>query len=130
MKKDFDNWNQRKKELERFDSAVIFHERENWWCSVGLNIGDEQDGKNNLFERPVLVFKKFNRKVAWVLPMSTKSKIGIHYSYLFYSGKKYTIILSQLRLVSIKRFRRFIRKISPYQFFLIQEKVINLIRRK
>lgn len=128
--RNFDDWNKEKKRLEDFGfSNFVFHEREIWWCSIGINLGDEQDGKNQLHERPVLVFRKFNNKIAWVLPMSTKQKEGIYYHVLEYEGKIFSVILSQLRLVSVKRFRRFIRKISPHQFFLIQEKVINLIKR-
>ncbi len=39
------------------NSALYFHEREVWWASLGKNIGFEQDGKNKMFERPVLVLK-------------------------------------------------------------------------
>ncbi len=34
------------------------------WCSIGINVGDEEDGKNELYERPVLVIKKFNASAA------------------------------------------------------------------
>lgn len=126
--KDFDSWNKEKKRLENVThDTLVFHEREIWWCSIGLNLGDEQDGKNDLFERPVLVLKKFNNKVAWILPMSTKAKKGAYYHNLEYEGRIFTVILSQLRLTSVKRFRRFIRKISPHQFSLIQDKLANLI---
>lgn len=126
--KNFDSWNKQKKCLEAVGhDTLVFHEREIWWCSIGLNLGDEQDGKNDLFERPVLVLKKFNNKVAWVLPMSTKPKNGIYYHNLEHEGRIFTVILSQLRLTSIKRFRRFIRKISPHQFSLIQNKLTSLI---
>lgn len=126
--KDFDSWNTEKKCLEADGhDTLMFHEREIWWCSIGLNLGDEQDGKNELFERPVLVLKKFNNKIAWVLPMSTKSKNGVYYHNLEHEGRVFTIILSQLRLTSVKRFRRFIRKISPHQFSLIQNKLSDLI---
>ena len=67
MNKDFDTWNEEKKGLEIVaPDTLIFHEREIWWSSIGLNVGDEEDGKNDLFERPVLVLRKFNNKVAWV----------------------------------------------------------------
>ena len=128
--KDFDSWNKEKKGLEKNGHETLsFHEREIWWCSIGINLGDEQDGKNELFERPVLILKKFNNKVAWVLPMSTKQKNGIHYHNLEHEGKVFTVILSQLRLTSVKRFRRFVRKISPHQFSLIQDKLINFIKK-
>lgn len=128
--KNFDTWNKEKKNLENVGhNTLVFHEREIWWCSIGFNLGDEQDGKNELFERPVLILKKFNNKIAWVLPMSAKSKDGIYYHSLEHEGKIFTIILSQLRLISVKRFRRFVRKISPHQFSLIQDKVINFIKK-
>ncbi|MSU44991.1 type II toxin-antitoxin system PemK/MazF family toxin [Candidatus Nomurabacteria bacterium] len=119
-----------KKSLENVGHDILaFHEREIWWYSIGINLGDEQDGKNELFERPVLVLKKFNNKVCWVLPMSTKPKDGIYYHTLEHEGKIFLVILSQLRLVSVKRFRRFVRKISPHQFELIQNKLINFIKK-
>ena len=61
--------------------------------------------------------------------MSAKPKDGIHYHSLEYKGKKFTVILSQLKLISVKRFRRFVRKISPHQFSLIQDKLINFIKK-
>ena len=128
--KDFDSWNKEKKSLENVGHDILaFHEREIWWCSIGINLGDEQDGKNELFERPVLVLKKFNNRVAGVWPMSTKPKNGIYYHILEHDGKTFSVILSQLRLVSFKRFRRFVRKISPHQFELIQNKLINFIKK-
>lgn len=128
--KDFDQWNKEKKGLEDVGHDILsFHEREIWWCSIGVNLGDEQDGKNELFERPVLVLKKFNNKVAWVLPMSTKPKDGIYYHMLEHEKQTFSVILSQLRLVSVKRFRRFVRKISPHQFELIQNKLVNFIKK-
>ncbi len=129
MQKDFDKWNTEKKNLENTGHSVLsFHEREIWWCSIGINVGDEQDGKNDLFERPVLILKKFNNKIAWVLPMSTKQRSGIYYHVIMHDGRVFTILLSQLRLISVKRFRRLVRKISPNQFRFIQEKLVNLIK--
>lgn len=128
--KDFDSWNKEKKNLEDTSrDSLSFHEREIWWCSIGYNLGDEQDGKNELFERPILIVKKFNNKVCWALPMTTKQKEGIYYHQLEHDGKMFSVILSQLRLVSVKRFRRFVRKISPHQFEQIQEKLIGFIKK-
>ncbi|MBK7881821.1 MAG: type II toxin-antitoxin system PemK/MazF family toxin [Saprospiraceae bacterium] len=129
--KDFDSWNREKKNLENIGHATLsFHEREIWWCSIGLNLGDEQDGKNELFERPVLIIKKFNNKICWVLPMTTKQKDGIYYHQLEHDGKIFSVILSQIRLVSVKRFRRFIRKISPHQFEKIQNKLASFLKKE
>ncbi len=103
----YDRWNLEKQKLEQTSPNYLpFHEREIWWCSLGVNLGDEQDGKNDFFERPILVLKKFN-----------------------ISGDTVScVILSQLRLISVKRFRRFIRKISPLQFREIKQKLTELIQ--
>ena len=128
MQKDFDNWNKEKKNLEDVGhTELFFHEREIWWASIGINLGDEQDGKNDLYERPVLVLRKFNRKLAWILPMSTQDKKGTYYYPLKHGEKIFTIILSQLKLVSVKRFRRLIRKISPNQYSLIKRRIVDIL---
>ncbi len=126
--KDYDTWNKTKKTIEsRATISLSFHEREIWWCSIGLNIGDEEDGKNNLFERPVLVFRKFNRNIAWVLPITTKHRYGPYYFPLDNEMITNSVILSQLRLISTKRFRRYVRKISTYEFALIKGLLIDLV---
>lgn len=125
MEKNFDAWTHEKKRLEFVGhETLVFHEREIWWCSIGINLGDEEDGKNQLFERPVLVLKKFNKRLAWVLPMSTKEKLGRYYYRIEHNDRAYVVLLSQLRLVSTKRFHRFVRKISPKQFYEVQQKII------
>lgn len=45
MQKDFDSWNEQKKQLENTQKTVLFKEREIWWTSIGVNIGNESCGK-------------------------------------------------------------------------------------
>ncbi len=104
-----------------------FSEREIWWCSIGLNIGDEEDGKNDLFERPVLVVRKFNENIAWVVPMTTVVKNNKFHHTVLYEERYFSLMLSQIRLMSVKRFQRYIRKLSPYQFALVKAKIILLL---
>lgn len=125
--KDFKSWFKEKIQLEETPSLAEFREREIWWCSIGINLGDEQDGKNELFERPILIVKKFNSKIAWGLPLTSKKKIGPYYHELIHNEEISNVLLSQLRLISVKRLRRFIRKISPHQFLLIQEKIVGIL---
>ena len=128
MEKDFDGWNIQKKKIQTNPSqGFSFSEREIWWCSVGLNIGDEEDGKNELFERPVLVVRKFNKNIALVVPMTTVVKYNRFHHVVLYENMYYSLILSQIRLTSIKRFQRYIRKLSPYQFALVKAKLILLL---
>lgn len=51
MTKDFNNWNTEKQNLEENTlNDLVFHRREVWWCSIGINLGYEQDGKNKFYE--------------------------------------------------------------------------------
>jgi mRNA interferase MazF len=128
MEKDFDTWNEEKRRLHVSGAEkLIFREREIWWCSIGLNIGDEEDGKNEFFERPVLVVRKFNEKIAWVVPMTTAVKNNPFHHVIFHDDVYFSLMLSQMRLLSVKRFRRYVRKISGYQFALVRAKIILLL---
>lgn len=123
MTKDFDTWNALKKEIDSENTRIV-HEWEIWWCSLGLNIGHEQDGKNQKYERPVLIIKKFNNSVVWTVPLSTKIKEWVYYVTIEHEWIEYSCILSQLRLTSTKRLSRYIRKVWSGTFV----KIINQIR--
>lgn len=104
MKKEFDAWNERKKKLNDRAQAVFFHEREIWFAHLGTNIGFEQDGKGENFGRPILIFRKFNNKVFWGVPLTTREKEGKFYLPIeLGDGLTRRAILSQLRLFDAKR---------------------------
>ena len=56
MKVSFDIWNEVKKLTHARDdiAEIFFYEREVWWCRLGANVGFEQDGKGEHFQRPIL----------------------------------------------------------------------------
>jgi len=114
--KDFDKWNEKKKAIDKkeISSGMFFNEREIWWGSLGVNVGYEQDGKNDDFERPLLIIKKFNRSIVWVLPLTTIAKENKFHYKLKSSGS--LVILSQIRLVSTKRFLRLVETINENEF--------------
>ena len=116
MPKDFDKWNQRKKKLHADEKDMFFHEREIWWCSIGVNVGYEQDGTSELFERPILIVKKFNRDVLWVLPLTRTDKKNRYYFPITIGEGNSVVVLSQLRLISSKRLQRRMHKLSREQF--------------
>lgn len=60
--------------MKQKDTIHLFNEREIWWCSIGENIGFEGDGKNDMFERPVLILKKYNAEVFFGAPLTTSTK--------------------------------------------------------
>ncbi|MCX6780980.1 MAG: hypothetical protein NT003_02595 [Candidatus Magasanikbacteria bacterium] len=64
--KKFDEWNNLKQRLHGRVWRHYIREGEIWFCSLGVNIGWEQDGKNETFERPVLVVRKLSRHYFWV----------------------------------------------------------------
>lgn len=125
MQKDFDSWNQRKKIIHQTEFTSFIHEREIWWCSLGFNVGDEEDGKNDNFERPVLVLKKFNRKIVLAVPLTTKIKDSPYYFAFTHEGVRFAVILSQLKLLSTNRFTRRVRKIDSALFKQIKDKIIE-----
>ncbi len=55
MEKEFQKWHKKKEEVEKTISRPFFHERENWYCVLGIKVGFEQDGKGKDF----LLKKKF-----------------------------------------------------------------------
>jgi mRNA interferase MazF len=74
MDLEFDEWNNIKKDInnKKTNKNLFFHEREVWWVNLGKNIGVEANGKNEIFERPVLIIKKFNSEMIWALPVTFK----------------------------------------------------------
>ena len=109
------------------EEPVYFREKEIWWASLGVNIGYEQNGKNEKFERPVLVLKKFNEHMLWVLPLTSKDKTGKYYHQFEYEGEKYSVILSQIKTISSKRLLRRLRVFPSRDFKDIKEKLKSML---
>ena len=128
MEKDFTDWHHKKTAIEQSAGPrVFFHEREVWWCSLGLNVGFEQDGRGSRFSRPVLVFKKFNKEVFWALPLSTKIKTSKFYSPVdLHDGVARVAIISQIRLMDGKRLLQKVGTIDEDNYAIIQKAAINL----
>ena len=127
--KDFDGWNRKKRETHYSKSSVLFYEREVWWCSHGVNIGVEIDGRHELFLRPVLILRKFNKDMALVVPTTAKDKKGRYYlSVAGEDGKKYTVCLSQVRTISTKRLLRKIGTITQGDYRTVGEKVSHMVK--
>ena len=116
MHKDFEKWHKQKARIHAGKGRVFCHEGEVWWCALGANVGFEEDGKNETFERPVLVYRKFNKEVFWALPITTKDKKGRFYFQYDHEGKLFSIILSQIRLLDAKRLLRKVRTLSKDEF--------------
>jgi mRNA interferase MazF len=125
MQKDFDKWNNLKKNLQKIENKLFFHEREIWWCSIGVNLGFEQDGRSDTFERPVLIVRKFNQDIFLGLPLTSALKTGPYYQKVKYEGREYNIVLSQIRLFDSKRLQRKIRILPKNEF----ENIVELFKK-
>ena len=131
MPKDFDRWNEIKKRIEfAHDAPLVFpQEREVWMCSIGHNVGFEQHGSGNTFGRPVLVVRKFNNKMFWVAPLSSKQKtFDFYHNFTDVNGENVAVILAQMRLMSVKRFERNMYRMSIDEFELIRKKLATFLR--
>jgi mRNA interferase MazF len=119
--KDFDKWNKKKQKIEERDidnPKIMFCDRAIWWCSVGVNVGIEQDGKGENFERPILILRKFNKYIFLGIPLTTKKKnLNLPFYFKLKGAKRESIaVLSQIRLLSSKRLLREIEIIKPELF--------------
>ncbi len=123
----FKNWTKLKIKIHLNERIIYFREREIWWTSLGANIGFEQNGKNEAFERPVLILKKFGKEVLWAIPLTSKNKSGFFYYDLSSAGFNSRVILSQLKLISSKRLIRKIGIIPTRLFLDIRLKLKALI---
>jgi mRNA interferase MazF len=138
MEKDFDRWNEQKKALHANPAPRVYvHERELWFAHLGTNVGFELDGRGDQSLRPLLVLRKFNNEVVWVLPLTRRDKPGnpyyVMFNYIVFPEvdseplAQSVAILSQLRLLDIKRFRYKIGTAPTETFALIKEKTRRLL---
>ena len=124
MEKDFDKWNNLKKEIDS-RNPIYVSERDIWFCSVGLNVGSEQSGKHELFERPVLVIKKITANTFIGVPLTSNKKKGSWYVEI--ESTDSSAIISQIKLFDTRRLARKIKVISTKEFEIIKEKLKKFI---
>jgi len=118
--KNFDEWNKIKKKVNFKTIDKYCKKRQIWWCALGVNIGFEQDGTNNDFERPVLILQTFSKFVCLIVPLTTsqkKSKYLIHIGVI--NNRSAQVIISQIRLIDTRRLRNKIGIIKENLFLII-----------
>ena len=126
MKKDFDTWNELKKRLEA-RGDIFCNQREIWWCSIGANIGAEASGKNDLFERPVLVLRVYNVHSVLIVPLTSKPKNDPYHFEVAYGKRIGWLILSHARTISPKRLQRKLYRIDKKLYEQILSSVMELV---
>src|SRR3989344_8722749 len=104
MKKDFKKWHDKKTDIDTSEKRPHFHEREIWWCALGVNVGFEQDGGGKDFLRPVIIFNKFNNEIFWAIPLThTNKKTKFYFQFSIGKEDSSVAILSQIRLIDASR---------------------------
>lgn len=131
MEKDFDAWNKTKKQVNGYELPrdFFYHQREVWWCSIGLNVDVETDGKQFNFERPVLVMQKFNKEMFWGVPLTSQELTAAFHEKISHEKGTAGAKLTQMRIFSSKRLLRKIGMIPGKDFETIQKRICELLLR-
>ncbi len=128
MKKDFDKWNKEKKFIHITAKGRYYHEREVWWCAMGINVGFEQDGSGDRFQRPVLVLKGLSANTCLVAPLTkSKEKHKFRIPVGVVDGVEAFAIISQARVIDTKRFTERIDFLKKEVFERIQKAVREIL---
>lgn len=124
--KSIQEWCRLKIALWNKQSKVIFKQGDIWWCSLGVNLGEEMFGKGAMFARPVLVFRKFTSNSFLGLPLTKQEKEGSWYVEITIHGKRNWVILNQARVLDKKRFTIRIGSLDNGDFEKVKERFLEL----
>jgi hypothetical protein len=96
--------------------------------SLGHNVGSEENGKHENFERPVLILKKITDKLFFGLPLTSRQKKGSWYYPFLFEGVERSAILSQLRALSGRRLIRPMGRLDVETFRPLKQAMIDFIK--
>jgi len=100
----YDEWNGLKKRLNNKKEIITFYQGNIYFMSIGKNIGNESYGKNDMFLRPVLVYRKLSKTTFVGIPLTSSKKEGSYYfSFNYKQNKTSTAMLNQMRVFDIRR---------------------------
>lgn len=119
------NWCRLKITLWEKQSKIIFKQGDIWWCSLGMNLGEEMFGKGEKFTRPVLVFRKFTSNSFLGLPLTMQKKEGSWYVKITIRGDNRWIMLNQARVIDKKRLTNRIGALDDNDFQKVKEEFIE-----
>ena len=127
MEKNFDAWNEKKKTLNKNKRTLLFKAGEIWWCSLGLNIGEEVYGKGQNFRRPAVILKKLSSNSCVVVPTSTQKREGSWYHYLCVQNKDQWALMNQVRFISANRLYVRESTLSRDEFEALKKSIAGLL---
>lgn len=103
MQKDFDNWNIKKKTLDKKSQRLLIKEGQIWWCSIGVNVGEEVFGKGSNFRRPVIILRKVTGNSCIAIPTTSQKREGSWYHKINIHGIERFALMHQIRFISANR---------------------------
>ncbi len=118
-------WCKLKVDLWNKQSKVVFKQGDIWWCSLGMNLGEEMFGKGNKFTRPVLIFRKFTGNSFLGLPLTRQEKQGSWYVEITIHGEKNWVMLNQARVLDKKRLTNRIGALDNGDLKKVKEKFLK-----
>jgi len=128
MKKDFTIWNEIKKKLHHNVDKKFYHTREVWWCALGANIGNEEDGSGEGYRRPVLILKGLSTDTRLVVPLTTSmQRHSLRPSVGIIGGKEAHALLSQMRVIDTRRLVRKIEYLEKARFEIIRKTARDML---
>jgi len=127
IQKDYNSWNTSKQRLNNKNGDVFFYEREIWWCSIGVNIGHESDGKHSYFERPVLILKIVGKELFWGIPLTSSIKINRFHAQIWVNDNLSSAMITQMRIFSSKRLLRKMGSIDKHDYLVVKTSILNIL---
>lgn len=121
--KNYLTWIPLKAKINNKKTTPSFKTRDVFWCYIGENIGCEEDGKGELFSRPVVIIKVFNKDFCLIVPLTTKIKQNKYYIQFEFNERQQSAMISQIRSIDSKRLKSKIGTLSNKDFTLIQSEI-------
>lgn len=101
MKK-FDEWNIVKKNTENQNFTLTVKPREIYWVKIGINIGNEEFGKDADFTRPVIIIRRLTKDLFIGIPITTTLKDNDYFHQFSYTNKTRGIIENSAMILQLR----------------------------
>ena len=95
--------------------------------SCKFNIGDEENGKGESYQRPVLVLKKFNNHIFFGIPLTSRIKDNYLYHKIHFKNKISSALLSQARTFESKRMIDMMGKLTTEEFEKVRKSLKDIL---
>jgi mRNA-degrading endonuclease toxin of MazEF toxin-antitoxin module len=125
--KKFQEWFVIKEKIDLTTKIPRFEEGQIWWCYLGENVGHEENGKGDQFLRPVLILKKFNKRLFYGIPTTSIVKENKYYYTINVKDKDISLLMSQMRVIDGNRLLYKNSRLSDSDFILIKKYFAKLI---